>query len=138
MDLQNIKDRVTLWQKYLPSVSLFYAVKTNPNEKFIKALIALGCGFDCASKAEIDLVLRLGGKAEDIIYANPVKSKSQLIHAKKTNVKLMTCDSFRELRDIAEIFPEAEVVIRLKIDKTDAVYKFDKFGISKSQWKPML
>jgi ornithine decarboxylase len=37
-----------------------------------------GTGFDCASPAEIDVVLSLGVPPERIIYAHPVKSPAQV------------------------------------------------------------
>ena len=37
----------------MPSVAPFYAVKVNPDPLLLKTLIALGCGFDCASKVFI-------------------------------------------------------------------------------------
>ena len=44
-------------------------------------LAAQGTGFDCASAAEIDLVLGLGVPANRIIYAHPCKPMSHMRHA---------------------------------------------------------
>lgn len=61
-------------------VEPFYAVKCNPDPVIVRLLAALGCGFDCATKGEIDLVLNgLGedlsfsalGLTDKIVYANP-------------------------------------------------------------------
>jgi ornithine decarboxylase len=68
-------------------VEPFYAVKCNPDPVIVRLLAALGCGFDCATKGEIDLVLN--GLGEDlsfaarkltdkIVYANPQKMKSHI------------------------------------------------------------
>jgi ornithine decarboxylase len=44
-------------------VEPFYAVKCNPDLAIVRLLATLGCGFDCASMSEIDLVLnKLGNQ----------------------------------------------------------------------------
>lgn len=40
-----------------------------------------GCGFDCASPAEMDQVLECGVDPSRIIYANPCKDVAALEHA---------------------------------------------------------
>lgn len=57
-------------------------MKCNANPKVVRALAAIdGCGFDCASSAEMDQVLALGVDPSRIIYANPCRSPSALRHA---------------------------------------------------------
>ena len=48
-------------------VEPFYAVKCNPDPVIVKLLAALGCGFDCATKGEIDLVLNGLGLREKFV-----------------------------------------------------------------------
>lgn len=73
LDIESVRARVAKWKRELPSVSLHYAVKTNPHPAIISEMVKNGCGFDCASAFEIDLVLGLGAKPEEIIFANPCK-----------------------------------------------------------------
>lgn len=40
------------------------AVKCNDDKMLVRTLAAMGAGFDCASKAEIQLVMDMGVKAE--------------------------------------------------------------------------
>lgn len=64
-------------------VEPFYAVKCNPDPVIVRLLAALGCGFDCATKSEIEMVLKgLGSDlnfsannlgSDKIVYANPQK-----------------------------------------------------------------
>jgi len=49
------------------------AVKSNPDINIVRALAQLGCGFDCASKSEIEEVLSIGVSPDRIIFANPCK-----------------------------------------------------------------
>ena len=54
------------------------AVKCNNNPVILAVLAALGCGFDCASPAEIQSVLDLGVPLDRILYANPCKQMSHI------------------------------------------------------------
>lgn len=48
-----LKRQVELWKSVMPSVNPHYAVKCNPHPVIVKCLYELGCGFDCASPAEM-------------------------------------------------------------------------------------
>jgi len=118
------------WVQLLPGVKPFYAIKSNDDPHFVELLGAKGAGFDCASKGEIVLALNVGKVApEDIIYANPCKSKSNLEYAKSVGVKKMTFDCAHELEKIKSVYPEAEVVLRVRVDDTGAICRLGlKFG----------
>jgi ornithine decarboxylase len=91
----------------------------------------LGNGFDCASKAEIDQILNLGVDPSRIIYAQPCKTKSYIRHAKQMGVKQMTFDNSDELYKIKDIFPEAELYLRILTDDSASLCKLSlKFGAS--------
>ena len=94
-------------------------------------LAATGTGFDCASKAEIDLVLSLGIDPNRIIYAQPCKTKSYLRHARKVGVKQMTFDNSDELLKIKTCFPEADLVLRIITDDSASLCRLSaKYGAS--------
>ena len=57
-NLKQVEEQFRLWQRELPMVDPFYAVKCNPTPEIVKLLASMGCGFDCATKGEIDLVCR--------------------------------------------------------------------------------
>ena len=77
-DLGDILKKHLRWLKALPRVTPFYAVKCNDSRAIVSTLAAIGTGFDCASKTEIQLVQGLGVPPERIIYANPCKQVSQI------------------------------------------------------------
>lgn len=79
----------------------FYAVKCNPDPVIVHVLAALGCGFDCASQAEISLVTGAGVEPDRIVYANPFKNRTHLRYARIANVRRMTVDSVDELHKVA-------------------------------------
>lgn len=108
VDLDKIIERFQLWKRELPMIEPFYAVKCNTDLVLIRILASLGCGFDCASKDEIDIVMGTGVSAERIIYANPCKTRSFIAHAMDRDVKMMTFDNPEELLKIAKLHPNAE------------------------------
>ena len=75
-DIASVKERVEMWRYYLPRVELFYATKCNTDHQIVQECVKLGCGFDVASEAEMKLVMNFGAKSDNLIFANPVKSKS--------------------------------------------------------------
>ena len=97
----------------------------------LRLLAALGTGFDCASKAEIEQVLRLGVDPSRIIYAQPCKTKSYLRWAAQNNVKQMTFDNADELYKIRAIYPSAELFLRILTDDSSSLCRLSqKFGAS--------
>jgi len=113
----------------MPRVEIFYAAKCNPDLEILKKCVEHGTGFDVASEAEMQILLDMGVKPEDLIFANPIKSSSQLAFAKKTRVSQMTFDSEEELLKIKQHFPKADCVIRIATDNTSAVYNLsEKYG----------
>lgn len=55
-DLSSVERKLRLWQKLLPRIKPFYAVKCNDDPMVVRLLAQLGAGFDCASKNEVKLV----------------------------------------------------------------------------------
>lgn len=128
-DVNNLMKQHQMWTKNIPQVKPFYAVKCNDSDVVLKVLSNLGTGFDCASKIEIQKVLSLGVPPEKIIFAHTTKQISHIAYARKFGVKKMTFDSLEELLKIERIFPEAELVLRIRFDAQKAEISFGKkFG----------
>lgn len=71
----------------------------------------------------------MGVRAEDIIYANPCKTKNFVRHAASVNVNTMTFDNEAELYKVAQHHPSAKMVLRIKVDDSHSVCQFSaKFG----------
>ncbi|KAM3940615.1 ornithine decarboxylase 1-like [Leptodactylus fuscus] len=112
-DLGDVVDKYNRFLRELPRVKPFYAVKCNDSKEVLQLLAILGSGFDCASKAEMDLVLSLGVPADDIVYGNTCKQPSFVRHAAKCGITKMTYDCESELFKMAEEYPEAELILRI-------------------------
>jgi ornithine decarboxylase len=118
--------------KYAPfTADNSLAVKCNPNPEVIRLLAALGTGFDCASKAEIDLILKAGVDPSRIIYAQPCKTNSYVRHAAQQGVRQMTFDNDDELYKTKALFPDAELFLRILTDDSSSLCRLSlKFGAS--------
>ncbi|KAK3325724.1 pyridoxal-dependent decarboxylase [Apodospora peruviana] len=130
-DLGEVYRQHLRWKLNLPRVKPFYAVKCNPDQKLLELLAALGTGFDCASKAEIEQVLRMGVDPSRIIYAQPCKTNSYVRYVASHGVRQMTFDNADELRKIARLFPDAELFLRILTDDSSSLCRLSlKFGAS--------
>ncbi|XP_075985789.1 ornithine decarboxylase 1-like [Anticarsia gemmatalis] len=120
MDLGEVVARYRRWKELMPRVEPFYAVKCNDDKLLVTTLAALGAGFDCASKAEIELVTSIGVEPQRIIFANPAKMASHIRYASAVGVDAMTFDSETELMKIKQYMPHAQLVIRIRCDAESA------------------
>lgn len=129
VDMLDIYKKHMKWLQLMPRVRPFYAVKCNNLPEIISFLASIGTGFDCASKQEIDQVLACDVNPANIIYANPCKTRLFIKHAKNTHVDLMTFDNELELHKIAQLHPQAKLVLRIKGNDRTSRCKFNiKFG----------
>ncbi|XP_050206026.2 ornithine decarboxylase-like [Mercurialis annua] len=127
------------WNQYLPTVKPFYAVKCNPDPALLFLLASLGTNFDCASRAEIEIVLGLGVNPNRIIYANPCKMVSHIKYAASVGVNLTTFDSKDEIDKIKKWHPKCELLVRIKVDDESSWRSMgNKFGASLDEVVPLL
>ncbi|KAM9779974.1 ornithine decarboxylase-like [Neosynchiropus ocellatus] len=128
-NLDKILEHHLRWINNLPRVKPYYALKSHNTEPVVRMLSALGTGFDCASKREIEMVLAVGVPPDKIIYAHTIKAKSHLTYACSQGVNLMTFDNEEELKKISCVCPGARLVLRIEVDDSTAVVKLSaKFG----------
>lgn len=130
-NLSDVVLKHKLWTEQLPRVKPFYAVKCNEDAGVLHTLAKLGTGFDCASKNEIQRVLAMKVPEGRIIYANPCKPPSHIRYAAKHKVARMTFDNEAELHKIKNLYPDAELVLRmLPPDESKSLCKFGmKYGV---------
>lgn len=132
LDLGPVFRRWGTWMRLMPRVKPFYAVKCNPNPAILGLLASLGTGFDCASSRELDMVASLGiDVSKRVIFANPCKMPAHIRHARKLGLpvtsvsflssccsgcKWSTFDTESELVKIKQLYPEMELVLRIRAD----------------------
>lgn len=129
VDLGDIVYKYKLWKLNMSRIHPFYAVKCNDSPLILELLAALGTGFDCASKAEIEAVLSMGVDPSRIIYANPCKTGSFIKHAASVGVNAMTFDNEMELHKTKSLHPDAQMVLRIRVDDSSSICRLGiKFG----------
>ena len=129
VNLSTVSRKLLNWKAFLPRVKPFYAVKSNNDIVICRLLAHGGCGFDCASQAEMEQIIGLGVPPDRIIFANPCKKNSMIKYAYNAGVSLMTADHVEELVKIKSCFPTARVLIRIAVDDSRSACKFNtKFG----------
>ncbi|CAH1976606.1 unnamed protein product [Acanthoscelides obtectus] len=109
-DVSDIVKKYKDWKRAMPRIETYYAVKCNAHRLVLETLVAMGSGFDCASKEEIKKILSLGVPPNKIIYAHPTKKLSHLKYAAEVGIEMMTFDNEMELHKVKHMFPTAKLV----------------------------
>ncbi|KAE8057315.1 hypothetical protein FH972_014016 [Carpinus fangiana] len=140
LDLGAVAGLVDRWTRALPMARPYYAVKCNPDPAFLGTMAALGSGFDCASRAEIESVLALGVSPDRIIFANPCKAESHIRYGASVGVNLTTFDSRDEVEKIRKWHPKCALLIRIKApdDGGARCPLGPKYGALPEEVKPLL
>ena len=140
MDLKNVLTQFIRWKRCLPNIQPYYAVKCNPDPVLVAYLQSLGCDFDCATQAEMDLVVnQLGHSPDRIVFSNPCKLESHIRFAKSLGVRTTIIDNPDEILKIKANNPDAEVLIRLACSDSTARSPMSlKFGATRDQVRPLL
>ncbi len=116
-------------QQHLPGINIYYAMKANPNEKLLEALIEIGSHFDVASDGEMLTLSSMGVSGERMVYANPIKTDGGFSAAKRTGVYKFTYDSVSEVDKMAKAVPGGTVLLRIRVDNPRAHIDLNKkFG----------
>lgn len=139
LDIDDVKRKYHAWVNNFPRVIPYFAIKCNDHEAVLDVLKDAGAGFDCASKKEIEKIIKLGVSPERIIYSHTVKQISHLTYAAEQNVLKVTFDSEHELYKIQKYHPNAKVILRIKYDSKSSVIPLGlKFGCDRHVEAPKL
>jgi ornithine decarboxylase len=131
LDLGNVVASYKTWEHHLGGIRPYYAVKANNDLPMMKILASLGCGFECASKGEIEAVLSLGVPPSDISYSNTVKDPEHIRYAVSENVHLTVVDNEYELKKIHHLDKDAIFLLRVDIyNPASPVQMGQKFGVT--------
>ncbi|XP_030226603.1 antizyme inhibitor 1 [Gadus morhua] len=112
-DLGAVMRQHVRWRACVPQIRPYYAVRCNSSPALIEVLAALGTGFMCTNKSELEMVQSHGVPSEDIIYSGGCKQLSHIKYAAKCSVDLLVCDNEAELRKIARCHPRAKLLLQV-------------------------
>jgi ornithine decarboxylase len=138
IDVTKINDAYSLWNKHLPNIHVYYAVKCNPHPSILQRMNELGIQFDCASKQEIDAALHWT-TPNHILYANPCKFSNHIAYAKEKEVTLTVVDCECEIRKMKEIYPKCHLLLRIAVnDASSKCQLSSKFGCKMYEVRKLL
>ncbi|KAM9805334.1 antizyme inhibitor 1-like isoform X2 [Syngnathus typhle] len=115
-DLGIIMRQHVRWRTHMAQIRPFYPVRCNSSQGVIEVLAALGTGFICHNKFELELVQRHGIPSEDIICSGVCKQVSQIKYAAKNGIDLLVCDNEAELRKISRSHPNAKLLLQMSTE----------------------
>src|SRR5881398_1277003 len=116
VDLEVVRDNFQTFAKALPDSRVFYAVKANPAPEVLSLLASLGSCFDCASVAEIQMVVAAGATPDRISYGNTIKKERDIARAYALGVRTFAVDCAAEVEKVARAAPGARVLCRILSD----------------------
>jgi ornithine decarboxylase len=118
-------------QRAFPGALVGYTVKSNPHPALLEALSHVkDAYFEVASRAEIESLVKLGVKGEQIYYSNPVKQLSHIRAAVEMGVTHFAYDSEAEVEKLASFGLPLEVYVRMTVPHTGALWPLThKFGV---------
>lgn len=128
-DLSLLRCRLTSFERALPGVRPFYAVKCNSDPEVLRTVADHGAGFEIASVGELAMLRALGVDPEGVLYSNTVKPASHVAGAADAGVWRFAVDSEGELDKIARNAPGSAVYVRVRVDDSSSVFPLSrKFG----------
>ncbi|MES2208146.1 MAG: type III PLP-dependent enzyme [Pseudomonadota bacterium] len=129
VDSSIVRNKSRRFKASMPIVQPHFAVKSNPDPRVLKVLIQEGVGFEIASIAELDILLDLNVRPEEIFYSNPMKSRAYIEYAWEKGVKWYVIDSVEELEKVFSVSPEAKMYVRYDTSNVGSDWPLSgKFG----------
>lgn len=126
------------WQKELPNVRPYYAVKSNPDPLLLQTLCNRFVNFDCASIREVNDVVSLVWPRDEcgptIVYAHPMKSDRDINIINKLNIKTTVVDSVEECKKLTANGWKGSALLRVAVSDSMSKMPFSvKFGATKEE-----
>lgn len=112
---------------------IHFSVKANGNLDVLRALHAIGAGFDCVSGGEIYRVLKAGAGANSIVFAGVGKTRAEIADAIQNGIGWINAENVGELDHIEDIATETgakpiRVALRLNPEVTAKTHRYMATG----------
>jgi diaminopimelate decarboxylase len=115
-DLEVLERKYTALRNTLPQkFQICYSVKANPNPAFLRFFLEKGCGLEIASAGEFHLALHAGCVPEEIVFAGPGKTASELETVIADRIGEIHAESALEVDRISTISSRLGVRTRVAI-----------------------
>lgn len=120
LDVGCVEERYDELKSLLPQAHIYFAVKANPQDELLSALVTRGSNFDVASRYEIDQIIALGVDPSRISFGNTIKKERDIAYAYEKGIRLFTTDSESDVEKLARSAPGSRVMFRLLLDSSGA------------------
>ena len=138
IDHDQLRQNLAEFNRYLPRVQPYFAVKANPDPEIIRTLYQAGASFDVASFPEFQLVhenikdlpaqQRQDFIWDKIIYSHPIKA-NETLRLLNQYKPLFTYDNYEEIKKVKLHAPDVGMLLRLRVPNTGAMVELSsKFG----------
>ena len=129
-DLEEIENNYRNISQFFPGLRIYYAMKCNPDAAFIDLLNKMNAGFEIASMAEAEQLLKQDVDPDNIICLHPIKSPEFLQYMAQHQINILAVDSFEEVDKISKYSPASKVLIRVVVDNEGSSWHLNgKYGI---------
>lgn len=130
LDPERVRRQYRRLRAALPFVHFHYAVKALAHAAVIDALDDVGCGFDIATGAELELLRRRRIDTARMIHTHPVKKPGEISEAIAAGVRTFVVDNEVELTKFASVPADVRLLIRLAYRSPQAKSDLSsKFGV---------
>lgn len=134
LDPEQVAEQYRLLTGHLRGVAMHYAVKALPHPAVLTTLAAMGCDFDVATRAEVDLVRSLGIAPARCIYTHPIKKPADIDHAYAAGIRTFVVDNPVEVAKFIGRPADVEVLVRLAFANDTAKSDLStKFGVDPTE-----
>ncbi|WP_238554336.1 type III PLP-dependent enzyme [Geomicrobium sp. JCM 19038] len=122
-DLDRLEQEARNMVKLLPKdTNLFYAIKANPDERILGALLPYVSGFEVASIGELKKVRKVSADVP-VLFGGPSKKEYELRGALRAGVTYIHIESTLELQRLLlianELQTSAQVLLRINLNYDD-------------------
>jgi diaminopimelate decarboxylase len=94
---------------------LCYAMKANSSLAVLQTFAQAGCGFDIVSGGELERVLRVGGRPEQIVFSGVGKTRAEMQQALAVGVRCFNVESESELLRLSDVASSAGKTARVSL-----------------------
>lgn len=116
-------------QAALPTVGLYYAIKSLPHPDALAALAAEGASFDVATSGEITMLREIGANPAATIHTHPIKRDQDIRDALDFGCNVFVVDNIDELAKFERYADRARLLLRVSFRGQGVVSDLSrKFG----------
>ena len=138
-DKAMVYNQISKWEREIPWIKPYYAVKSNPLPHLIRDIVnhPFKVGLDVASLSEFDLAVKYTD-ANNIIYTNLHTINHEIETYKKKCINIKVVDCVGELKKTAYSENPPKILIRINSGNSLGDTKFDtKFGATLAETNEM-